>query len=300
MQAFTPGSGNEEDVYVTDERVSTADDHCVDRRKNGFEIEREQCESMRRVAEATGASAGELRQLMQRLVDIDRSGKSAGIVAQGNIAADRMEAEIPLLDLGDGSVAEQRADAAQRIDLGLLEPLDPAHDKKWYARWKFWSFMLGAAGPVPSLTLQGLALRPSEPDDAHADLVAKARKVLESWRRTSDPLFWTAVEGYVRQQAFSLETQAYLMHCIAAVFGGDTMKLSNAQSEQLTGILTDTYCDALGTLATMPSSDIYRRLSEGLAATDRETGLSRPLGRSDAAQIAMTTLFMALRNGGSH
>jgi hypothetical protein len=69
-----------------------------------------------------------------------------------------------------------------------------------------------------ALTLQGLALRPSEPGDTHADLVAKARKVLESWRRTSEPLFWGAVECYVRQQSFSLETQAYLMHCIAAVF----------------------------------------------------------------------------------
>jgi len=201
-----------------------------------------------------------------------------------------MDAEIPVLDAG----------AARHIDFGLLEPLDPAHDKKWYARWKFWSFMLGAAGPVPSLTLQGLALRPSEPDDAHADLVAKARKVLESWRRTSDPLFWTAVEGYVRQQAFSLETQAYLMHCIAAVFGGDAMTLSNAQGEQLVGLLTDTYCNALGTAATMPSSDIYRRLSEGLEAIDPDTGLGRPLGRGDAARIAMTTLCMAIGNGGSH
>jgi hypothetical protein len=127
---------------------------------------------------------------------------------------------------------------------------------------------------VASLTLQGLALRPSEPEDAHADLVAKARKVLESWRRTSDPLFWSAVEDYVRQHSFSLETQAYLMHCIAAVFSGDTMKLSNAQSEQFAGLLTETYCDALGTAATMPSSDIYRRLAEGLEATDRETGLT--------------------------
>ena len=288
MRTFTPESGHAE--HATDERESTADDHCVDRRKNGHDIEQEQCASVRRVAEATGASATELRQLMQRLADIDRSGKSAGIVAQGNIAADRMEAELPVLDAG----------AAQRIDLGLLEPLDPAHDKKWYARWKFWGFMLGAAGPMPALTLQGLALRPAEPDDAHADLVAKARKVLESWRRTSDPLFWTAIEGYVRQQSFSLETQAYLMHCIAAVFGGDSMKLSNEQSEQLTATLTDTYCDALGISATMPSSDIYRRLSEGLEATDSETGLSRPLGRSDAAQVAMTTLMMVVGNGGSH
>ena len=265
MRTFTPESRHEE--HVADER-----------------------ESMRRVAEATGASAAELRRLMQRLADIDRSGKSAGIVAQGNIAADRLEAEIPVPDAG----------AAPRIDFGLLAPLDPALDRKGYARWKFWSFMLGAAGPVPSLTLQGLALRPSEPDDAHADLVAKARKVLESWRRTSDPLFWSAVEGYVRQQAFSLEMQACLMHCIAAVFGGDAMKLSNEQSEQLSGILTATYCDALGTSVTMPSSDIYRRLSEGLEATDRETGLNRMLGRSDAAQIAMATLVAAIGHGGSH
>ena len=285
---------------AADERESTAEDHGRDRLKNPVAIEREQCESMRRVAGATGASAHELKLLMQRLVDIDRSGKSAGIVAQGNIAADRMEAEVQLLDLGDGCIAGQQTEACQRIDFGLLEPLNPAHDKKWYARWKFWSFILGAAGPVASLTLQGLALRPSEPEDAHADLVAKARKVLESWRRTSDPLFWSAVEDYVRQQAFSLETQAYLMHCIAAVFSGDTMKLSNEQSEALTGLLTDTYCDALGTAATMPSSDIYRRLAEGLEATDRETGVHRMLGRSDAAQIAMTTLVTAIGHGGSH
>lgn len=290
MQTFTPADGH----------ASTADDHGQDRRKNPLAIEKEQCESMRRVAEATGASASELRLLMQRLVDIDRSGSSAGIVAQGNIAADRMDTEIQLLDLGDGSVAEQQADVCQRIDLGLLEPLNPAHDKKWYARWKFWSFILGAAGPVASLTLQGLALRPSEAGDAHADLVAKARKVLESWRRTSDPLFWAAVETYVRQQGFSLETQAYLMHCIAAVFSGDSMKLSNEQSEQLASVVTGTYCDALGTAAVMPSSDIYRRLSEGLEATDRETGFCRMLGRSDAAQIAMTTLVTAIGHGGSH
>ncbi|MDH6165736.1 hypothetical protein M2282_000864 [Variovorax boronicumulans] len=284
----------------TGERESTAHDHGRDRLKAPLAIEREQCESMRRVTGATGASAHELKLLMQRLVDIDRSGKSAGIVAQGNIAADRIEAEVQLPDLGDGSIAEQQAEACQRIDFSLLEPLNPAHDKKWYARWKFWSFILGAAGPVASLTLQGLALRPSEPEDAHADLVAKARKVLESWRRTSDPLFWSAVEDYVRQQAFSLETQAYLMHCIAAVFSGDTMKLSNEQSEQLAGLVTQTYLDALGTAATMPSSDIYRCLAEGLEATDRETGLRRMLGRSDAAQIAMTTLVNAIGHGGSH
>lgn len=289
MQTFTPGDGHEE-------HVSTAHDHGQDRRKNAIEIETEQRASMKRVAEATGASAHELQQLMQRLLDIDRSGTSAGIVAQGHIAADRMESGMQVLDLGDGSVAGQRSDAVQSIDFWLLEPLDPAHDKKWYARWKFWSFILGAAGPEASLTLQGLALRPSEPGDAHADLVAKARKVLESWRRTSDPLFWAAVECYVRQHAFSLETQAYLLHCIAAVFGGDTMKLSNAQSEQLTGILAGTYCDALGTSATLPSSDIYRRLSQGLEATDRETGLTRMLGRSDAAQIAMTALFSIIES----
>ncbi|RQO41415.1 hypothetical protein DBV14_28250 [Variovorax sp. KBW07] len=289
MQTFTPGDGHEE-------HVSTAQDHGKDRRKNAVEMETEQRASMKRVAEATGASAHELQQLMQRLLDIDRSGTSAGIVAQGHIAADRMESGMQVLDLGDGSVAGQRSDAVQSIDFWLLEPLDPAHDKKWYARWKFWSFILGAAGPEASLTLQGLALRPSEPGDAHADLVAKARKVLESWRRTSDPLFWAAVECYVRQHAFSLETQAYLLHCIAAVFGGDTMKLSNAQSEQLTGILAGTYCDALGTSATLPSSDIYRRLSQGLEATDRETGLTRMLGRSDAAQIAMTALFSIIES----
>jgi hypothetical protein len=289
MQTFTPGDGHEE-------HVSTAYDHGEDRRKNAVEIETEQRASMKRVAEATGASAHELQQLMQRLLDIDRSGTSAGIVAQGHIAADRMESGMLVLDLGDGSVAGQRTDAVQSIDFWLLEPLDPAHDKKWYARWKFWSFILGSACAEASLTLQGLALRPSEPGDAHADLVAKARKVLESWRRTSDPLFWAAVECYVRQHSFSLETQAYLLHCIAAVFGGDTMKLSNAQSERLTGILAGTYCDALGTSATLPSSDIYRRLSQGLEATDRETGLTRMLGRSDAAQIAMTALFSIIES----
>lgn len=284
MPTFTPGDGHEE-------HVSTADDHGKDRRKNAWEIETDQRASLKRVAEATGASAHELQQLMQRLLDIHRGGTSASIVAQGHIAADRMESAMQALDLGDGSVAEQRADAIQSIDFWLLEPLDPAHDKKWYARWKFWSFILGAPDPEASLTLQGLALRPSEPGDAHADLVAKARKVLESWRRTSEPLFWTAVECYVRQHSFSLETQAYLLHCIAVVFAGDAMKLSNAQSEQLTSILASTYCDALGTSATLPSSDIYRRLSQGLEATDRETGLTRMLGRGDAAQIAMTALF---------
>ncbi|WP_435494649.1 hypothetical protein [Variovorax sp. RB3P1] len=231
---------------------------------------------------------------MQRLLDIGRS--SAGIVAQGHIAADRMQSGMPRLDLDDGHTADQCSDAAQSIDFWLLEPLDPAHDKKWYARWKFWSFILGASGPDVALTLQGLALRPSEPGDAHADLAAKARKVLESWRRTSEPLFWAAVECYVRQQSFSLETQAYLMHCIAAVFPGDGMKLSNAQSEALTAVLTGTYCDALGSSATLPSADIYRRLSQGLQATDRETALTRPLGRSDAAQIAITALFSIIEN----
>lgn len=287
MRTFTPADGLEE-------HVSTADDHGEDRRKNAQDIEKEQCASIRRVAQATGASATELQRLMQRLQDIDRSGHGTGIVAQGHIAADRMESVMQALDLGDGNVAEQRSDAVQSIDFWLLEPLDPAHDKKWYARWKFWSFILGAAAPEVSLTLQGLALRPTEPGDAHADLVAKARKVLEGWRRTSEPLFWAAVECYVRQQSFSLETQAYLMHCIAAVFAGDTMKLSNAQSEQLADVLTDTYCDALGTSATMPSADLYRRLSQGLEASDRETGLARMLGRSDAAQIAMTALFSVI------
>jgi hypothetical protein len=289
MQTFTPGNGLEE-------HVSTADDHGEDRRKNMQDIEREQCESIRRVSQATGASAGELRRLMQRLLDIDRSGSSAGIVAQGHIAADRMQSTMPLLDLGDGLAADQRSDAVQSIDFWLLEPLDPAHDKKWYARWKFWSFVLGASGPDVALTLQGLALRPTEPGDTHADLVAKARKVLESWRRTSEPLFWAAVECYVRQQSFSLETQAYLMHCIAAMFPGDSMKLSNAQSEQLTAVLADSYCDALGSSAAMPSADIYRRLSQGLQATDRESNLTRALGRSDAAQIAITALFSVIEN----
>lgn len=289
MRTFIPGNGLEE-------HVSTAADHGEDRRKNVHDIEREQCDSVRRVAQATGASAHELRQLMRRLLDIERCGSCAGIVAQGHIAADRMQSGMPLLDLGDGGTAEQRTDAVQSIDFWLLEPLDPAHDKKWYARWKFWSFLLGASGPDVALTLQGLALRPSEPGDTHADLVAKARKVLESWRRTSEPMFWGAVECYVRQQSFSLETQAYLMHCIAAVFPGDAMKLSNAQSEALTTVLTDTYCDALGTSATMPSADLYRRLSRGLQATDRETARTRDLGRSDAAQIAITALFAIIEN----
>jgi hypothetical protein len=43
MQTFTPGNGLEE-------HVSTAVDHGEDRRKNVQDIEREQCESMRRVA----------------------------------------------------------------------------------------------------------------------------------------------------------------------------------------------------------------------------------------------------------
>lgn len=288
-RTFTPGNGLEE-------HVSTADDHGEDRRKDMRDIEREQCESMRRVAQATGASAHELRRFMERLLDIDRSGSSAGIVAQGHIAADRMQSGMPLLDMGNGSIAGQRTDAVQSIDFWLLEPLDPAHDKKWYARWKFWSFILGAPGADAALTLQGLALRPSEPGDTHADLVAKARKMLESWRRTSEPVFWAAVECYVRQQSFSLETQAYLMHCIAATFPGDAMKLSDAQSEQLTNALADTYCDALGTSATMPSADIYRRLSQGLQATDRETMIARQLGRSDAAQIAITALFAIIEN----
>ncbi|UVH55389.1 hypothetical protein NWF24_21430 [Variovorax paradoxus] len=292
MRTPMPGNGHEE-------HTSTVDDHGEDRRKNAQDLEREQRASMQRVAEATGASAHELQQLMQRLLDIDRSGSSAGIVAQGHIAADRMQSGMQALDLGDGHVAEQHGDAAQSIDFWLLEPLDPAHDKKWYARWKFWSFILGASGSEAALTLQGLALRPTEPGDTHADLVAKARKVLEAWRRTSEPLFWAAVECYVRQQSFSLETQAYLMHCIAAMFAGDPMKLSNAQSEQLAGVLTDTYCDALGTSASMPSADIYRRLSQGLEATDRETGLTRNLGRSDAAQIAITALFSVIEGSRS-
>ncbi len=78
-----PANGHEE-------HNSTVDDHGEDRRKNAQDLEREQCASMRRVTEATGASAHELQQLMQRLLDIDRSGSSAGIVAQGHIAADRM------------------------------------------------------------------------------------------------------------------------------------------------------------------------------------------------------------------
>ena len=279
-----------------EEHVSTAEDHGEDRRKNARDIEEEQCASMRRVVRATGASAGELRQLMQRLREIDRAGHGTGIVAQGHIAADRMESVMQELDLGDGIAAGQRTDAAQSIDFWLLEPLDPAHDKKWYARWKFWSFILGAAAPEVSLTLQGLALRPTEPGDAHADLVAKARKVLESWRRTSEALFWGAFECYVRQQSFSLETQAYLLRCIAAVFAGDPMKLSNAQSEELTRILADTYCDALGTSAAMPSADIYRRLSQGLEGTDRESLVTRRLGRGDAAQLAMTALFSVIES----
>lgn len=278
-------------AFAPDGHRSTAEDHGSDRGKSESTLAAEQCESMLRVARTIGASRPELAQLMQRLREIDHDGRSAGIVAQGNIEADRMEADIPVLDLGDGSVASLHASATRRIDHGLLETLDPAHDKKWYARWKFWSFIAGSNDPVAALVLQGLALRPSEPEDAHADLVAKSRKVLESWRRTSDPLFWTAVEAYVRQQSFSLETQIYLMHFVAAVFAGDTMKLSNAQSEALAQTLTCVWCDALGTSATMPSSDLYKRLAEGLEATDRETGEHRTLGRADAAQIALTALW---------
>ncbi|KQX86903.1 hypothetical protein [Variovorax sp. Root473] len=284
MSTFTTTS--EPEACVAEERPSTLDDHVEDRLKSACQLEREQCHGMRRVAEATGTSAFELRQLTQRLSDIDRCGAGTCIVAQGHVEADRMASGL-------------HADAALCIDLRLLEPLGPAHDKKWFARWKFWSFLLGAAGPVAALTLQGLALRPSAPRDAHADLVARSRKVLESWRRTCDTLFWHAVEDYVRQQAFSLETQAYLMHCVAAVFAADTPQLSDARREQLAAMLTDTYCDALGAAATMPSSDIYRRLAQGLEIDSDNAGPGRPLGRGEAAQVAMTTLFMAVGNGGS-
>lgn len=285
MSTFTTGS--EPEACVAEERPSTLDDHVEDHLKSACQREREQCHGMLRVAEATGASAYELRQLTQRLADIDRCGASTCIVAQGHVEADRMASGL-------------QADAALCIDFRLLEPLGPAHDKKWFARWKFWSFLLGAAGPVASLTLQGLALRPSEPHDAHADLVARSRKVLESWRRTSDTLFWHAVEDYVRQQAFSLETQAYLMHCVAAVFAADAPALPDAQRERLAAVLTDTYCDALGTAATMPSSDIYKRLARGLETDSGNAGPGRPLGRGEAAQVAMTTLFTVVGNGGSH
>ena len=60
MRTFTPGDRLEE-------HASTFDDHGEDRRKNALDLEREQRASMRRVTEATGASAHELRQLMQRL-----------------------------------------------------------------------------------------------------------------------------------------------------------------------------------------------------------------------------------------
>ncbi|PPJ40703.1 hypothetical protein, partial [Pseudoxanthomonas sp. KAs_5_3] len=74
---------------------------------------------------------------------------------------------------------------------------------------------------------------------------------------------------------FSLETQAYLMHCIAAVFPGDAMKLSNAQSEALTTVLTDTYCDALGTSARMPSADVLRRLPPRRSSTSSASASPR-------------------------
>jgi len=47
------------------------------------------------------------------------------------------------------------------------------------------------------------------------------------------------------------------------------------------------------------TADIYRRLSQGLDATDRETGIPRYLGRSDAAQIAMTALLSVIEGSRS-
>ena len=58
----------------------------------------------------------------------------------------------------------------------------------------------------------------------------------------------------------------------------------------------DTICTGA---ACMPSAGIYRRLSQGLDATDRETGIPRYLGRSDAAQIAMTALFSVIEGSRS-
>ncbi|MFS2055990.1 hypothetical protein ACEN8K_45255, partial [Variovorax sp. CT11-76] len=116
------------------------------------------------------------------------------------------------------------------------------------------------------------------PRDPQADLTARARRILESWRRTSGPCFWSAMEDCVRQQGFSLETQAYLMHAVATLFDGDAMKLSNAECERLNELLVETYCDALGTSGTMPSAEIYRRLAEGLQAADRAGVRSRTLG----------------------
>ena len=82
-----------------------------------------------------------------------------------------------------------------------LEPLDPARHGP-----ALWRGLVGAE-PVWDYLFDG----------PYADEASFARE-LERKAASSDPLFWTAVEAYVRQQSFSLETQIYLMHFVAAVF----------------------------------------------------------------------------------
>ncbi|SFO00210.1 hypothetical protein [Variovorax sp. PDC80] len=285
----------DEHLLCLEEHASTADDHAAHARHDARRREAERQAALCRAARATGASTGELERLARCLGEIDRCGRGATLVAEGQVAADRLSQRLQPLDLEDGHMAWQMAGAAEYIERGLTQALDPAHDHKWYARWQLWSFLLGGADAAHALALQGLALRPCGPRDPQADLTARARRILESWRRTSGPYFWSAMEDCVRQQGFSLETQAYLMHAVATLFDGDAMKLSNAECERLNELLVETYCDALGTSGAMPSAEIYRRMAAGLQAVDRETGRMRALGRSDAAQIAATAIYTLLR-----
>ncbi|MFS2054803.1 hypothetical protein ACEN8K_39045, partial [Variovorax sp. CT11-76] len=65
------------------------------------------------------------------------------VVAYGLGGAYGMSQRMQPLDLEDGHMAWQTAGAAEYIERGLTQALDPAHDRKWYVRWQLWSFLLG-------------------------------------------------------------------------------------------------------------------------------------------------------------
>jgi hypothetical protein len=293
MRTFIPGHGLEE-------HVSTADDHGEDRRKNVHDIEREQCDSVRRVAQATGASAQ--RAAPAHAAPARHRAFAARARASSRRATSRPTACSLACRCSTSATAASPNSATTRCRASTS-----GSSSRSTRRTTRSGTRAGSSGasfsarraPTWRSRLQGLALRPSEPGDTHADLVAKARKVLESWRRTSEPMFWTAVECYVRQQLV-LAGNAGLpdaLHRRGVSRAMPHEAVERAERSAHRRARPTPTATRSAPRPTMPSADIYRRLSQAVCRPPTARPRSpATLGRSDAAQIAITALFAIIEN----
>jgi len=276
------------------------EDNEREKEKTDTEREQELEEHRGRIERILGSGNAEnTRKVVAYIDELQRTNRTAQAVEIGEHAQDLVE-----LDLGGPAPSGQgdalaSREARDRNAAEAREPLDSAHTKRWYTRWKFWGFLgttISTAAAIGATIFAGLALRQARPDDPDYDAIKAAREQLQKWRDMADPSFWGLMLDYVRDTGLSLETQTQLMNYVEVYFPSAFVPLLDGETIALRNMLVTIYfAHAVPGPGPMPCLFIYERLAQGLQGKRADTQeQSANLPRAQCADIAVMA-FLEIR-----